>query len=611
MRRVKRISPAICLSLSLSFISGCETVVYWEKLPPLTTPRVVRIIGDNEAILRGVKITQRLVDAARLPASTIFVMTLTHYRTNVNKSPLYFDYRARAFRCAPKGEQLHETLPPSSGCIVLPEDDLDRLSDDALAALIAHELGHIEKGHKSWEGAAEPTLIQWEADEAAINRLYLAGYCAGETLRKAGKEMALVYGPGARHPWQDYPADCKPKEYKDRAIEDSALAFYNRGRANQENRNYDQAIQDYSRAIERDPKYSVAFNGRGSAYHAQKDYDRAIQDYNDALRLNPNFASAFNNRGIAYYDKRDYDRAIEDYDQAIRLDPKYAAAFNNRGNVYRDKRDYDRAIQDYDEAIRLNPNYALAFNNRGIAYRSKRENERAIQDYDRAIKLNPKYAAAFNNRGNVYRDMRDYDRAIQDYDEAIHLNPNYVLALNNRGRAYNEKRQYDRALADYEAAGRIDPASASHFRIARAFFYLGRFAESAEASLQALMASPQNKYVILWRYIAQARSNGVRAASEELVVNAAKLTEQRWPAPIIGFYLGKVGEKEMYAAADSSDPKKKNEQLCEANFYAAQAKFLGNATTEAVPLLRAAEKDCPPTFVEAHGASAELRRLAY
>ena len=144
MRRVKRISPAICLSLSVSFISGCETVVYWEKLPPLTTPRVVRIIGDNEAILRGVKITQRLVDAARLPASTIFVMTLTHYRTNVNKSPLFFDYRARAFRCAPKGEQLHETLPPSSGCIVLPEDDLDRLSDDALAALIAHELASTQ-----------------------------------------------------------------------------------------------------------------------------------------------------------------------------------------------------------------------------------------------------------------------------------------------------------------------------------------------------------------------------------------------------------------------------------------------------------------------------------
>ena len=543
MRRVKRISPAICLSLSVSFISGCETVVYWEKLPPLTTPRVVRIIGDNEAILRGVKITQRLVDAARLPASTIFVMTLTHYRTNVNKSPLFFDYRARAFRCAPKGEQLHETLPPSSGCIVLPEDDLDRLSDDALAALIAHELGHIEKGHKSWEGAAEPTLIQWEADEAAINRLYLAGYCAGETLRKAGKEMASVYGPGSRHPWQDYPADCKPKEYKDRAIEDSALAFYNRGRANQENRNYDQAIQDYSRAIERDPKYSVAFNGRGSAYHAQKDYDRAIQDY--------------------------------------------------------------------DEAIRLNPNYALAFNNRGIAYRSKRENERAIQDYDRAIKLNLKYAAAFNNRGNVYRDMRDYDRAIQDYDEAIRLNPNYALALNNRGRAYRNKRDYERALADYEEAARIDPKVAQHKSMGYTLFYLGRMAESAEAMERAVTAAPQDMYAILWHYIALARENRMEIASRKLGEHAAKLKESRWPAPVIEFYLGKIAEREMHAAAENPDPKKRGEQICEANFYTAEAKLLKNTTNEALPLLRAAEKECPPTFYESHGASAELRRLGY
>lgn len=281
MKRVDCISLIICLSFFLFLTLGCETIVYWDNLPPLSTPRVVRITGDNEEIARAVKITQRLVDAAPFPAAIIFVMTLTYFRTHLYKALPVFDLRARAFRCPIKGEKMEPPRPPSSGCIVLPEGDLDRLSDDGLAALIAHELGHIEKGHKSWQGSAEPILIQWEADEAAINRLYLAGYCAGETLRKAGKELASVYGPRGYHPWQGYPTDCKPKEHKDRGIEDSALVFYKSGLGYFEKKDYDRAIEAYSQAIQLAPNYVVAFNDRGNVYLNKKDYERAIQDYSE------------------------------------------------------------------------------------------------------------------------------------------------------------------------------------------------------------------------------------------------------------------------------------------------------------------------------------------
>ena len=89
------------------------------------------------------------------------------------------------------------------------------------------------------------------------------------------------------------------------------------------------------------------------------------------------------------------------------------------------------------------------------------------------------------------------------------------------------------------------------------------------------------------------------------------LNETRWPAPVIDFYLGKITEKEMYAAVENPEPRKKGEQICEANFYSGEAKLLKNATNEAIALLRTAEKECPPTFYEAHGASAELKRLGY
>ena len=343
----------------------------------------------------------------------------------------------------------------------------------------------------------------------------------------------------------------------------------------------------------------------------KKDYDQAIENYNAALRLNPNYATVFNSRGNVYLDKKDYDRAIQDYDQAIGLSPNYAVAFYNRGLAYQNKKDQDRAIQDYDQAIRLDPKYATAFNNRGNVYRDRKDYDRALQDYNQAIRLDPKYAAAFNNRGNVYRDMKEYDQAIQDYDEALRLNPNYVLALNNRAVAYRGKKDYEHALTDHEAAGRIDPKVERHKSIGYTLFFMGRVAQSAAAMDRAVKAAPQDMYAILWRYITLAKENRVEIASRELGENAAKLKEPRWPLPVIDFYLGKITEKEMYAAAENPDPKKNGEQICEANFYSGEAKLLKNATNEAIPLLRTAEKACPPTFNEAHGASAELKRLGY
>jgi lipoprotein NlpI len=293
------------------------------------------------------------------------------------------------------------------------------------------------------------------------------------------------------------------------------------------------------------------------------------------------------------------------------LDATRANVFNDRGWAHHAKKDFGMAIQDYDHALRLNPDYAFSLLRRGLAYHGKNDHTRAIQDYSRAIELSPNYSAAFNNRGNVYRDMRDYDRAIQDYDEAIRLNPAYTLAFNNRAIAYRSKRDYGRALADHEVAARLDPKGARHKSMGHTLFYLGRMGESAEAMARAIKVAPKDGYAMLWRYIAMAKQTGIDNASLELSEHAAKLTESLWPTPIIYYYVGKIDEKEIYAAAENPDSKKKSEKICEANFYLAEAKLLKGATNEAIPLLRAAEKECPSTFFESHGASTELKRLGY
>jgi len=203
---------------------------------------------------------------------------------------------------------------------------------------------------------------------------------------------------------------------------------------------------------------AVAFYNRGAAYADNKDYDRAIADNDQAIRLDPSSAIAFYNRGVAYADKKDYDRAIADYDQAIRLDPNYAHAFNNRGVAYESKKDYDRAIADYDQAIRIDPNYADALNgacwDRAL---TNRDLATARRDCDAAVRLSHNDPNDLNSRGLLnLKDARFAD-AWADYDAAFRAQPASADDLYGRGIAALRIGQAEPGRRDLAAALKIDP----------------------------------------------------------------------------------------------------------------------------------------------------------
>ena len=241
------------------------------------------------------------------------------------------------------------------------------------------------------------------------------------------------------------------------------LAHYRRAQTWDNQKDYDKAIADYSKAIELDPQFVEAYNNRGIDREKQKDYEKAIADYSKAIDLSPGYAAAYNNRGNAWGDKKDYEKAIADYAKAIELDPRYAAAYNNRGTAWGEKKDYDKAIVDFSKAIELDPRYAEAYYNRGVVWDKKRDYDKAIADHSRAIEISPKFAKAYYNRGNVWGEKKDYDKAIVDFSKAIEINPNDAEAYYHRGHAWNDKKDYDKAIADYAKAIEINPKGAEAY----------------------------------------------------------------------------------------------------------------------------------------------------
>jgi tetratricopeptide (TPR) repeat protein len=225
----------------------------------------------------------------------------------------------------------------------------------------------------------------------------------------------------------------------------------------EEKTRYQNAIKDFSRAIQLEGSLAAACYYQGKVYLSLGEYDKAIADFNQAIKLEPNYVMAYIARWVSYYSKRDYDKAIADYSQAIKLNPNDAVAYNNRGNSYYSKGDYDKELADYNQAIKLDPNYAEAYNNRGGSYAEKGDYDKAIADYSQAIKLDPNDAMAYYNRGNSYANKGDYDKAIADLSQAIKLDPNDASAYYNRGLSYYRKGDKEKAISNFEKVVQINP----------------------------------------------------------------------------------------------------------------------------------------------------------
>ena len=99
---------------------------------------------------------------------------------------------------------------------------------------------------------------------------------------------------------------------------------------------------------------------RGLAYYSAGNYQEAINNFNKAIELNPNNTTSYNNIGAVYYNLKEYEKAIESCNSAIRLTPDYHLFYRNRGRIYSKLKRYQDAIKDYSEAIRLNPDNEIA-----------------------------------------------------------------------------------------------------------------------------------------------------------------------------------------------------------------------------------------------------------
>lgn len=234
-----------------------------------------------------------------------------------------------------------------------------------------------------------------------------------------------------------------------------ALMFYEQKLKDSCNRSLDNCI-----AITKHPE---AYYYKGLLAYQIADYDEAIKDYTGAIEAKSDYAYAYNDRASAKRAKSDYAGAIADYEKALSLNPSLTFIYNNLGSAYRLNKNYPKAIECYSKAMAEKPDYLVALNNRGAAKLENGNLNEAKKDFEDVLLKDPKNSSAFNNLASVAIKQKDYKKAKDMATKAIELNASNGPAYFNRGIARQMLHDEEGSCGDWKKASDLGVSAAKTF----------------------------------------------------------------------------------------------------------------------------------------------------
>ncbi len=187
-------------------------------------------------------------------------------------------------------------------------------------------------------------------------------------------------------------------------IRQQVMQLVTDGHAKMIKRDFDGAIQAFSKALDLDPKFHTANILRGNARLGKQYYVGFMTDLVTAVE-----------NGTSAIDKTVFPRLLDTTNQAISTDPTNYWLYQLRAMLYHGKRDFNSAITDLDRCIELNPNDDSSYTLRGML-RMGKDRKKGRQDCEIAFKLNSQNELARFFR--FYGDEKAFEEVMADMAES-------------------------------------------------------------------------------------------------------------------------------------------------------------------------------------------------
>jgi serine/threonine protein kinase/tetratricopeptide (TPR) repeat protein len=231
-------------------------------------------------------------------------------------------------------------------------------------------------------------------------RLYIEAKFAGTIERDSKKRFQILTELVGKY----------PKE-KDARYE-LGMYYYNRGR-------YNEAVEEFQRALSLDPNMGASLNMLGYSYADLSEYEKAVKAFERYAEAKPEDANPLDSMAEQYFRMGDLDKAIAKYNDALELQPTFGSEVR-LAYVYALK-------QDYSEALRLIDGFVLWAGSSGrkaVGYLWMSMYDflvgkmgKAFDDLNQVDEWADKagnqhrHASADGNRGMFYYELGELDRS--------------------------------------------------------------------------------------------------------------------------------------------------------------------------------------------------------
>src|SRR5207302_1785345 len=221
------------------------------------------------------------------------------------------------------------------------------------------------------------------------------------------------------------------------------------------------AIGEFSRALELDPKMQVAQRNLEIAYHNSGYYDRRVAELRElekAVELNPDNAHAHYLMAFVLGDMGRHQEARSASKRAIQLNPPLARAQTNlsleRYNAERRSQQLRARESPEPQVVEGNE---LAHYNLGLAFRQKGYYNEALREYRLALERGEDRRLTLQAMAEVHLLKHDFGAALELYETLIREVPDSPKLWNERGVVLHQAGRTDDALASYREAVEVDP----------------------------------------------------------------------------------------------------------------------------------------------------------